>query len=175
MQARRRVLLFLCSPVKRFYWTEGREIEASLDSRAELLRHLLGLKNAAHFQKLCALDAVTVSDGSVRIQVAGQQISTLPAYDICLQQLSASVEVVEKAIFARDFAATRRWHPSQSSVSTAVNQCWLRRACLDGTGARSNTLAAFLTPPFGGSPASRCCGPGRTASTGRRLSSVRAG
>ena len=92
-QARRRALLFLCSPFKasHMYWQASREIGASLDSRAELLRHLLGLRNATQFRELCGIRAATVCGGNAHIQSAYDQTHTLPANDVYLQQLSASV------------------------------------------------------------------------------------
>jgi hypothetical protein len=92
-QARRRALLFLCSPFKasHMHWRASDEIGASIDSRAELFRHLLGLKNAEQIQDLCGIRAATVSGGNARIQVAHDQTYTLPANDVYLQQLSASV------------------------------------------------------------------------------------
>lgn len=106
-QARRRALLFLCSPFKAssMHWQARKEIDASLRSRAELLRHLLGLKNAAHFRKLCGIRAATVSGGNAQIQVAYDQTHSMPANDVYLQQLSASVNRKrnrKEAIFVDD-------------------------------------------------------------------------
>ena len=92
-QARRRALLFLCGPIKADYMHTLAidEIDSSLGSRAELLRYLLGLKNAACFQELCGLSAAIVSAGNARIQAADRLTHTLPAHEVYLQQLNASV------------------------------------------------------------------------------------